>query len=134
MLFNPGVTIRRRTSSFCFRRIQLFSFVLLAPKLPLANVQDFLSIPPTVQFGLVAPQIRMEGFRSVVGVTWVLLTLVFSVVHAQSPVGDTRLDEPLEKPITLYDESDPVYELYDETIDIIYESKFIWVVEFYAHW
>ena len=48
--------------------------------------------------------------------------------------GDTNLDAPLEKPIALYDESDQVVELFDETINSIHNSEYIWVVEFYAHW
>ena len=75
----------------------------------------------------------MEGYTCVTLIC-VTALLFFSPSYAQSPVGDTNLDAPLEKPIALYDESDQVVELFDETINSIHNSEYIWVVEFYAHW
>ena len=62
------------------------------------------------------------------------ICLAATVCRCQSPVGDLDIGSPLEKPATLYDETDAVHELYDETIDSLHNSPYIWVIEFYAHW
>ena len=64
----------------------------------------------------------------------VVVVLCHKGCHGQAPVGNSKLDEPLEKPVTLYDDNDLVVELFDDTVSQIYGSEFVWVVEFYAHW
>ena len=44
-------------------------------------------------------------------------------------------DPPMKlKSVSLYNDKDQVVELSDDTIEQIFNSRHVWVVEFYAHW
>ena len=65
-----------------------------------------------------------------------ILTVLFLVekTECQQQSSSNEADLSLHR-ITLYDETDEVLELFDDTIqNKIYNSGKIWFVEFYAHW
>ena len=61
-----------------------------------------------------------------------LLLLTIWLVTASNV--NKGLGNPIVDVITLYDQNDHVYDLFDETIEKTFDSGKIWIVEFYAHW